>query len=630
MRKRGEITVFLSLCILCVSALICVMVESARVAGSRFYFQAAVNASLDNLFSQYHRKLWQQYRILGLEFESEEEISKHLQSYVDKYLEVDNWYPMELQSVDVPNWIRLTDQGGDYLAQEVVSYMLFGIWENLEIDPENGGQFFKDIKEAASAGTMSDSYDGQEKEVRKLESVVENIIICVENQEKYAADVADRLDANDAEGFRSGAEAFRREARKMDKLIEQYDDQVEKLRDKLADSQDRLVSVQQDLQENRAELFRELMNPYEAYIGEHGTRRQEILEQKMTGKRNLELLDRVEVLVEEAEWEFEESNSEEIELSLDAAGSLWRSFTHSKLNLEQGEGDKEKRGFLDQVKAMVHNGLLELVLPMDTQISSTLIPVAGFPSHALKSVSLDSPNPIERVLIHEYCGHYFAHALSEENKPIQYEMEYLLHGADSDRKNLEDTVSQLFLARQGLNLIHILSDSSKRAEARRLAITIVGVSGIAPLVEITACFIMGVWAAGEAIMDLRTLFSGGKVPLWKNQDEWQLSLEGLLAMGQSRGCPEGNGEQRGLVYDDYLKLLLFLLDNQDLQMRMLDVMEMNIQREESDFSMASCAYRVDICGRAGGKPVFLVLPMVENFVSGASDYPLEALSARAY
>ena len=35
MRRDGQITVFLSMCLVCVAALICVMLESARLAGDR-------------------------------------------------------------------------------------------------------------------------------------------------------------------------------------------------------------------------------------------------------------------------------------------------------------------------------------------------------------------------------------------------------------------------------------------------------------------------------------------------------------------------------------------------------------------------------------------------------------------
>ena len=66
MKKSGEITVFLSMCFLCIGALLCVMIESARTAGSRYYFQVAVNGGLDVLLSRYHRRLWEEYRILAL------------------------------------------------------------------------------------------------------------------------------------------------------------------------------------------------------------------------------------------------------------------------------------------------------------------------------------------------------------------------------------------------------------------------------------------------------------------------------------------------------------------------------------------------------------------------------------
>lgn len=48
----------------------------------------------------------------------------------------------------------------------------------------------------------------------------------------------------------------------------------------------------------------------------------------------------------------------------------------------------------------------------------------------------------------------------------RYQLEYLLHGKDNDRSNLENTVSELFLIRQGINLIQILSDTEKREAAK--------------------------------------------------------------------------------------------------------------------------------------------------------------------
>ena len=221
--------------------------------------------------------------------------------------------------------------------------------------------------------------------------------------------------------------------------------------------------------------------------------------------------------------------------------------------------------------------------------------------------------------------------MSEEKKQVQYEMEYLLHGKNSDPDNLRDTMSQLLLIRQGLNLIHILSDPTKRDEARGLAAGIAGVTGLAPLVEITACFIMCVWAMGEAVADLRTLYAGGRVPLWKSREDWKLSLEGLLDMGRGETCPDRIGSERGYTYETYLKLMLFLTGHQDLQLRMMDMMELNLKGQEEGFSMGKCIYRVGITGKARGKHVFFGLPLVEKYTGGGgAEYPLEAPAVRAY
>ncbi len=653
-KNRGEITVFLSLCILCVFALLCVMAESVRLAGSRYYFQMAVGSSLDSLFSRYHRKLWEEYRILGLPCESPQEVEERLREYAEKYLEVDNWYPMETDSVELVKWTGLADQGGDYLAQEILDYMKFGVWGNLEVDPDGGEQFFKDIREAAGAGSVTAAYEDMTKEVQKLERTVEKIAECAESQGKSAAEIDSCLAGNDASGFRSAAFGFRREARRMNGLVENYEKQAGKLEGKLAEVRTILTEEQDCWQEDRGRLFEEQMDPYGAYINADGSRRLEIQRQRTDAQENLTRLDQTEQLVSEAEeiWETEmriwttENDAvqtgpadssettypvrEEPTLTLTAAAALWDGRARNGLKLEYGKGDEEKRGFVEQVKELVQNGLLELVLPADMQVSAGVFAADVLPSQTSAGKSIRTPGPAERVLLHEYCGHFFTNALDEKKKQIQYEEEYLLSGKVSDRENLKDAATQLLLVRQGLNLIHILSDPAKRDEARALAAAIVGVTGLAPLVEIMACFVMGIWAMGEAVMDLRTLFAGGKVPLWKSREEWKLSLEGLMDMGRDGVCPEQKGDARGFDYGTYLKLLLFLDGHQELQLRILDLIDMNLQREEAGFSVMKCAFQLEVIGKGRGKHLFFELPVVTKYIGRTEGYSMEAPASRAY
>ena len=95
------------------------------------------------------------------------------------------------------------------------------------------------------------------------------------------------------------------------------------------------------------------------------------------------------------------------------------------------------------------------------------------------------------------------------------------------------------------------------------------------------------------------------------------------------GAGEDNTE-RGFTYEQYLKLLLLKTDPQTKHMRMLDVMQMNIQRQEPGFRMENCAYGVDIRAKACGKHMFFGLPIVENMVNGQEGYYLEAAGEKAY
>ena len=647
MRKSGGITVFLSLCILCVSALICVMVEGARTAGSRYYFQVAVNASLDTLFSQYHRELWSQYRILGLQYQSEEDVINRLESYMEPYLKTENWYPMVLETVELQDVKRLTDQNGNFLVQEILEYMKYGIWNQLELNPEQGEQFWNDMKEAAGAGTMTGIYDGQEKEVGKLEDAVEKFLNCVEKQETYARNIKEALSQDDAGRFYKAAKSFRRETGRMESLISSYEKRAEQLKLAVQKGENRLQDVQEDFQENRKQLFETQMNPYYSYIEEDGKRYQDVLHQQKVSFENSELLERTEELVKQLEEEAREQEDEDSEgdaeeFSLSPAAALWDDFRETELAVDREKGDQEKRGFLEQVRKMVQGGLLQVVLPEGMEVSDTVIAGYGLPSAEITAgQSMETPvggknglrTAAEQMLVHEYCGEYFIHALSRNKKPVQYELEYILQGKLSDQENLERTISQIFLIRQGLNLIHILSDAEKRDEARALAAVITGAAGLAPLLEIAACFVMVVWAMGESVADLRQLLSGGKIPLWKKKEDWNLSLEGLLSMGQERQCQSGGTlaeETRGLPYASYLKLLLLTEDSGQKQMRMLDVIQMNLQREEPGFSVKQCAYQVDIRGKGRGKHVFFALPIVENMLQGEYGYPLEAMAGKAY
>lgn len=91
MRKSGQITVFLSLVMLCVCSLVCGLVESARTAGAGWYLKMAADSAMDSVFSGYHRAAWEQYRLFLLEYEDEDEPGSTWLKHMEPYMETHGW-----------------------------------------------------------------------------------------------------------------------------------------------------------------------------------------------------------------------------------------------------------------------------------------------------------------------------------------------------------------------------------------------------------------------------------------------------------------------------------------------------------------------------------------------------------
>ena len=97
----GEITVFLSLILTCICALMGGLFESARAAGSGWYMQMALNSSLDSLMSCYHREIWDKYRIFVLECADKERLAAEMEPQMETYLAAAPFYPVSGGKVQI-------------------------------------------------------------------------------------------------------------------------------------------------------------------------------------------------------------------------------------------------------------------------------------------------------------------------------------------------------------------------------------------------------------------------------------------------------------------------------------------------------------------------------------------------
>lgn len=635
---RAEITVFLSMVLLSVLGLIGVMLEAARTEGARCYLQIAANSSVDSLFSQYQKELWEQYHLFGLEYGSETEEARQLQGYLDQYLAVDNWYPMGVETVEIEQLTRLTDGGGIYLEQEILAYMKYGVWSQLEIMPEQGEQLWKQIKEAKGVQELSGSYIEQNKEAWKLEQALDHIYQCLKKKQEYHSQGRESLQAMNSSGLKRQAYGLEKELKKLPGLVGAYQKQADRLKEKLADMESHDLERQEEISGEISRYLSGVREQYKSYIAQDGGRRQEIEALIKLGEENQmvvasvkEKINQIEEYLESREDEAEDGEGEYIRGLWDEAEESWQKFGNSSL-ASSGTKDEEKKGWLDRIRKMTDVGLLNLVVPEDMEISQAVLDLEDAPSKSGEMTGeTDHKNLLTRVLVNEYCTmHFSSFTDHEETSEVSYEMEYLLGGEGSDRENLESTLGKLLAVREGLNLIHILMDSQKREEARSLAFAITGALGLVPLVEITAFFIMGIWALGESVADIKAILSGNNVPLLKTKEDWNLDLEQLLEMGKEQLKPDGKHSEKGISYEGYLKLLLLLERSEKKYVRIMDVIQMNLKRKQENFRMERCAWFMDIKVMASGKHVFFALPFVESLTGGGLGYQIQVRTNKAY
>ena len=258
---------------------------------------------------------------------------------------------------------------------------------------------------------------------------------------------------------------------------------------------------------------------------------------------------------------------------------------------------------IEVIKVMKELGTLNLVLPNIEAVSKKTIDIGAYASQrtlqqgmGVIPVSGDTQGAVAEFLFQEYmigkCSSYLSPAPS---MALEYQLEYLLMGKDSDLENLKGVANRLLLMREAANFLYIMADSSKRAQVSGMAATIATSLGIPLATPVIEIVLMSVWAFGESIIDVRALLRGEKVPLVKNVTSWQLALDNLANLPELLNGELGSQSQ-GLDYKEYLRILLTLKSGEEKLARAMDVVEMTMQskRGREEFRLDSCLYSLEV------------------------------------
>ncbi len=615
-RAAASVTIYLSLAFACVAALIFSLAEIARTAGSKYYLQVAANAAIDSLFSEYDTEIWDNYRLLLLNADSIDTMVK-LEAYAKPYAVASNWFHMSEPEADITDTVYIADDGGIWLEQEILDYMKYGIVEKLFTSQDDVTQLREDLKDAASVKSITNEYAGQTREAVALEKVLMEITANIDRQASLKNEAYRALLSGNVSSYHRLAAELKSQCVRIPNLIGSYKQKADNLGRKLDEISAKYQGQIDELSSDSLAILQDSVREYREYTDEDAQRRNAVESQADTASYNIGVLSKTEELIDDAEEEIAEGGdtyeyvdedgnvyTETDDVDEDA---IWRRVARSfddsyrirQLDCCNGLGDTEKEGFLESAKDVLSGGLLQLVVPSGRAVSEYKIDQTDLPTKTSVTARSEtaagvSRNLLDEILICEYTAQFFVDFTDDQDRNMQYEMEYIANGRSSDKDNLSASLSRIFAIREGMNYLTILKSERLREEADALATAIVGATALPALKPLMMCLIIGVWAAAETVTDLRALLKGEKIPLVKSEDQWNTTLTQVLETG-SKGVLDADtdGKGTGQSYEDYLKFLILQTEETDRNYRMLDVIQTNVRAEDSGYCIADTIYGLE-------------------------------------
>lgn len=270
-------------------------------------------------------------------------------------------------------------------------------------------------------------------------------------------------------------------------------------------------------------------------------------------------------------------------------------------NLRIAESDMS---LLDEIKEFFEVSYLSIVIPTGKTISLRRHNYEDLASTMCNEESAllmqdesirhgDLNNIVTKNLIYlEYIMDKFVCFTDvEPGTALDYEIEYVLYGHSTDMDNLTRVVMDIASLRSGVNMIYLIQDTEKMDATYNTAVSLVGAAQNEALNRIVQFLILYLWAYGEALMDIRTLFKGDEIAVYKTDDTWQLSLNNLMEMNFS----DPGIEQEGIDYEIFLRYLLFTAQDGEKAEHTMDLVELwMINNGRENFRLNKYIYGMDV------------------------------------
>lgn len=300
------------------------------------------------------------------------------------------------------------------------------------------------------------------------------------------------------------------------------------------------------------------------------------------------------------------------------------------------EGDDPREVLADSTSA----GLLTLVVPQGRTPSKQKIDLSDAPSarngvsdeKEMGTFSFDNIESLEDslstsnsdcilelqedtygILYALECFDYFTSEKEFEN-PLELEVEYLIAGKDNDYDNLSYVVNMIVMHRLAFNFVYLMTDQEKLAEVESIALALSLVPGVS--YGVVKYLLLGCWAYGETIVEIKSLLAGNKIPFVKTEDTWLTDIENLGKLSNIESL-----DYKGVNGIDYKGFLMIFLAEHlgSMYYRMCDVMQLNLREQDEDFLISNCIYAISMDIRITGYPKYVSFIHSQNGIENIDE-----------
>lgn len=306
-------------------------------------------------------------------------------------------------------------------------------------------------------------------------------------------------------------------------------------------------------------------------------------------------------------------NWREVENKSDDLDEIWEEALEAQEQAEETD-DILPENPMHYIAELKTSPLLAMVLGETSQLSGKGIDVDDTLDNRTLfcgNMTADTADSVDKLWLVQYISHYFSCKTQNKGQghALDYELEYCIAGKGTDTENLEEVVRKLLYLRESANFAAIMKDTQKKELALKIATGVVGFTGSTTLIKSVQMGILVAWCYAESILDVRCLLRGEKVPLVKSSTQWKSNV---FQLSESISGESSQQQESGMSYQEYLNILLYMTEENQMTMRALNMIEKNIRLFSGNekLCMDAMTAGIEVNAVYSAKPLFFsVIPI---------------------